>query len=199
MTQHDLFGDAPAPASQPTQQRQESSLARYSLFFAVRPGQADAARIGAQADALLASYGVAGYRVGPERLHITLDEIGPEFMEAACRAADSVSSPAIDVSFDTAMTFGSSGPFVLVGGKESRGLDGLRALRTVLGCALADRGMKLQRSYEPHMTLCYDSRTRIARTPIEAVAFRATEFALVKSHIGQSRHEVLRTWQLTPE
>lgn len=196
MTQQDLFSDAPAP--QPAQPRQESAPARYTLFFAVRPSEADAVRVAAQADALLLSHGIAGYRVGPERLHITLDEIAPEFLESACRAADSIRSPAFDVCFDTAMTFGSSGPFVLVGAKEAKGLDALRALRTVLGCALADRGLKIQRSYEPHMTLCYDSRNRIARTPIDPIVFRATEFALVKSHIGQSRHEVLRTWQLQP-
>jgi 2'-5' RNA ligase len=94
------------------------------------------------------------------------------------------------------MTFGAGGPFVLVGAKETDGLDDLRKLRTVLGCAMADRGFRPQRSFEPHMTLCYDSRNRVGRVEIEPVTFRATEFALVKSHLGQSRHEVLRTWAL---
>jgi len=192
VTQQDLFGDvSPSPQPGPP-----ASAQRYSWFFAVRPGEADAARIDTLADALLASHGVAGYRVGAARLHITLEEVAPELVDAACRAADTVRLPAFDVRFDTAMTFGSGGPFVLLGAKETDGLDALRELRTVLGCAMADRGFRPQRSFEPHMTLCYDSRSRVARVAIEPVTFRATEFALVKSHLGQSRHEVLRTWPL---
>jgi 2'-5' RNA ligase len=112
-------------------------------------------------------------------------------IDAACRAADTVSSSLLDIRFDAAMSF--SGPLVLVGGE---GTDGVRKLRTELGCALADHGFKPPRAYEPHMTVCYDAQSRLAKTPIEPIGFRAEEFALVKSHVGLSRHEILRTWQL---
>lgn len=135
----------------------------------------------------------------PGRLHITLDLVGHDaadtLVDEACRAADTVSFPAVVAHFDSAMTFSApNGPLVLLG---AEGLDDVRKLRTVLGCAMADRGFAVPRAYEPHMTLCYDSRHRLARTPIAPVEFRAAEFALVKSHIGLSRHEVLRTWRLT--
>lgn len=92
------------------------------------------------------------------------------------------------------MTFATpSGPFVLVGGE---GLGAVPRLRTELVMSMADRGFRPSRAYEPHMTLCHDSGHRIARTSIEPIGFEVSAFALVKSHVGLSRHEVLRTWSL---
>ena len=49
------------------------------------------------------------------------------------------------------------------------------------------------------MTLSYDPRHHVARTAVDPIGFRATEFALVRSHIGLSRHEVVRTWPLASQ
>jgi 2'-5' RNA ligase len=189
----DLFGglpSAPPPRERPAPAR--TAQAGPSWFFALRPAAEDAARIHASAGRLLAAHGIAGKRRAPELLHVSLDEVG-EYLEPACRAADTIRLPALEVRFDAAATFGGSGnPFVLVG---TQGLRAVHELRLALGCALADQGFKVPRAYEPHMTLCYEGQ-RVQRTPIEPIAFRATEFALVKSHVGFSRHEVLRTWPL---
>nr|WP_240147911.1 2'-5' RNA ligase family protein [Luteibacter yeojuensis] len=155
----------------------------------------DAHRIHALAGDLLASHGIPGKRHDPERLHITLDLVGHDVddtvVSAACYAADTISLPFFHIRFEAAMSF--TGPLVLVGGE---GTEPVRKLRTELGCALADRGFKPPRAYEPHMTLCYDAQRRLAKTPIEPIGFRAEEFVLIKSHVGFSRHEVLRTWRL---
>jgi 2'-5' RNA ligase len=197
VTQHDLFGEAQTPDAGHV--RKPPGQARHTWFFALRPSASDARRIHALAGDLLAYHGVPGKRLDSDRLHITLALVGHDVdasvVDAACRAADSVSLPGFDVRFDAAMTFSApAGPLVLLGGE---GLGEVRKLRTTLGCALADQGFKLPRAYEPHMTLCYDARHRLAKTPIEPIGFRAEEFALVKSHVGLSRHEVLRTWPLT--
>jgi 2'-5' RNA ligase len=147
---------------------------------------------------LPASHGISGKRIGPERLHVTLELVGHDVdaavVEAACEAAEKIHFPAFNVEFNAAITFSaSSGPFVLLG---TSGLDKVRELRVALACALADHGFSPPRTYEPHMTLGYDPRHRVARFAIEPIAFHASEFALIKSHIGQSRHEVLRTWIL---
>lgn len=76
------------------------------------------------------------------------------------------------------------------------GMAAVRRLRTELGCAMADHGFKPSRTYEPHMTLCYDAHNRAQPTHIDPVELHIAEFALIKSHIGLSRHEVLRTWPL---
>ena len=52
-------------------------------------------------------------------------------------------------------------------------------------------------NYEPHMTFCYDSHNRAQPTHIDPIELHIAEFALIKSHIGLSRHEVLRTWPLS--
>jgi 2''-5'' RNA ligase len=202
VTQQNLF-EQPAPPKPPRRKAQPSDgpqrvRAQHNWFFALRPSVEDAARIHAQTQGLLDGAGIRAKRIAPERLHITLefigDEVDDEILERAYRAADMIRFPPIDAQFDAALTFSrSSGPLVLVGGA---GLDAVRKLRSELACALADHGFKLPRNYEPHMTLCYDSRHRLRRTTIEPISFHTAEFALVKSHIGFSRHEVLRTWPL---
>jgi len=202
MNQQGLFGD-PSP-SVLSAQRPDTSAAQstHTWFFALRPAIEDALRIHAVATALLGETGVSGKRIDPDRLHVTLELVGHDVddatVDAACRAADTIRMPAIEARFDAIMTFSApSGPCVLLGGE---GLDDVRALRTDLAMAMADRGFSPSRAYEPHMTLGYDPRHRLPRTSIEPVRFAATEFALVKSYIGLSRHEVLRTWRLgSPE
>jgi 2'-5' RNA ligase len=196
--EQDLFGDVPAPAPRPSQPRKAAPQPLHTWFFAVRPRVEDAARIQTFAEDLLASRGITGKRVGAERLHITLELVGHDvdtsLVEAALRAGDSLHRSAINICFDAAMTFSApSGPFVLLG---DAGLDEVRELRTALAYAMADQGFTPVRSYEPHMTLGYDSRHRSQRFSIAPIGFRAAEISLVKSHIGFSRHEVLRTWSL---
>lgn len=198
MTQQNLFGEPPAQATNGQDARKLGQPLLHTWFFALRPAIEDARRIRTFAEKLLSSHGVSGKRIDPERLHITLELVGHDvddaLVDASCRAADAVSFPVMEARFEAAMTFaGPSGPLVLLGGK---GLDEVRGLRTALGCAMADRGFAPPRAYEPHMTLCYDEKHRLARTPIEPISFHVCDFALVKSHIGFSRHEVLRTWRL---
>jgi 2'-5' RNA ligase len=196
--EQDLFGDVPTPAPRVVPSRKPVSQPAHTWFFALRPSQEDALRLQTYAERFLLSHGVSGKRIGAERLHITLDLVGhdvePAIENVATRVGERVQCKAFDVLFDAAMTFSApSAPLVLLGGQ---GLDAVRALRTELACALADTGFAPPHSFEPHMTLCYDPRHRLARTPIAPLGFRATEFVLVKSHIGFSRHEVLRTWAL---
>lgn len=200
MAGQDLFGDLPAPRPARTAPRRTKvPQAAHAWFFALRPGREDASRIAARAGDLLARHGVSGQRLAPDRLHISLDAVGDdvdaEIVEAACRAADTVRFSAVDVRLDGIETYG--GPSLVLVGDE--GVAGVRALRLALGCALADQGFRPPTAYGPHMTLCYDPRPAPARTAIEPVVFRATEFALVRSHIGFARHEVVRTWPLASQ
>lgn len=198
MPEQDLFGEVPAPAPRPNRPRKTAVQPLHTWFFALRPSAADAARIATFAQELMAAHGVTGKPIDAERLHVTLELVGhdvePAQIERACEAADSVKRAPLDVRFDAAMTFAApSGPFVLLG---EGGLDAVRELRTALACAMADHGFVPGRSYEPHMTLGYDPRHRVARFSLAPTSFRAVEFCLIKSHIGFSRHEVLRRWQL---
>lgn len=204
MAEQDLFGDVPepVPAVRPRQPRSRVPSSKHNWFFALRPDAADAARIDALAHSLVTSLGLRPRsRIGPDRLHITLELVGHDInanvVDAACRAADILSLPPFVVRFEAAWTFPApNGPFVLLCPKGSDGLKGAHQLRTALGCAMADQGFRPGQSYEPHMTLCYDERHRVDLMGINPIDVRFTEFSLVKSHIGFSRHEVLQTWVL---
>ncbi len=201
MPEQDLFGEVPAPALPPRRPRTLGSPAQHTWFFALRPSAEDAARIEALGRQLMHDHSVSGTRLNAERLHITLELVGhdvdDDVVEAARAAADKVRFAPIEVRFDAAMTFAApSGPFVLLGEPGSGGMDGVRQLRTSLGCAMADQGFRPPKSYEPHMTLGYDPRHRVERRAIVPIGFQAVEFFLIKSHIGQSRHEVVRQWPL---
>jgi 2'-5' RNA ligase len=198
MAQQDLFSMAPVAATNTKGDDKPAARPQHTWFFALRPVREDAQRIHAEASRLLAAKGITGKRIDPERLHITLEWVGhdvsADVVDLACRAADTLALPPLEPCFDAAMSFSApSAPLVLVG---TQGLDAVRKLRAALVCAMADHGFAPPRAYEPHMTLCYDPRHRLARTAITPLSFRAEEFALVKSYIGFSRHEVLRTWRL---
>jgi 2'-5' RNA ligase len=104
--------------------------------------------------------------------------------------------PPISICLDAAMSYRGSDAFVLRDADGAAGVNGIRALRTALGCALADRGFRPSPKYDPHMTLSYDPRQRAEPVAVEPISFQVAEFALVKSHVGFTRHEVLRTWPL---
>lgn len=198
MPPRDLFGEIPEQAPRPRQRRVPAVSSAHTWFFALRPDATEATLIDAFAERLMASHGMSGKPIDPRRLHITLHCIGHDINEAvvaaACRAADTIRLSAFDVHFDTAMSFkGSSGPFVL---RSGAGREGVHRLHTVLGCALADQGFELSPGYTPHMTLCYDPQRHVASSAIEPIGFRASEFVLIKSHVGFSRHELMRRWGL---
>ena len=49
--------------------------------------------------------------------------------------------------------------------------------------------------FRPHMTLIWASR-RVDEYPIVPIRWTVREFVLVRSHVGQSRHEYIGRWPL---
>lgn len=200
MAQQDLFGGSSTPVQQPRKLGEEDARLHHTWFFGLRPTAEDALRLHVTADKLLTARCVTGKRIDADRLHITLALVGQgiddQVVAQACRAADNFTFAAVEARFDALMTFATpGGPVVLLG---AEGLDDVRKLRTGLCCAMADEGFSPHPGYEPHMTLCYDRRNRLTRTSIAPLGFRAQAFSLIKSYVGQSRHEVIRTWPLGP-
>lgn len=128
----DLFGGPPKLAAKPPRASKPATRSKFSWFFALRPNEADAQRIYQTAGALLASNGVTGSRITPDRLHITLEWIGDdltdEAVQRACDAADSIHHAPLQACFIAVKTFPApSGPCVLLG---AGGLDDVRKLRS---------------------------------------------------------------------
>lgn len=188
MSQSDLFDSNAEPGAPRSRQP-------YNWFFALRPSADDAQRIYDCTADLLRLNGFRGMRLAPERLHVSLVGLDPHLLkvqqEAAFLAADSVRFESFELLFDVAMSYTGSNAFVLAGGNHAAQV---RSLCAPLEKALRRYGFASLKVSRPHMTLCYDSQTKLMPVGIEPIGFRATGFALAKSQFGKSHHEVVRTW-----
>ncbi|CAM3663578.1 2'-5' RNA ligase family protein [Roseateles saccharophilus] len=178
----------------------------HKLFFALRPDAETAERIAGAVSAEHAARGLAP-RLRPSRIfHITLHYFGyfdgepdAQLVALASRAAAEVLRPAFDLGFDCFRSWGepaaSKHPFVLTGGQ---GLEPVRELRDALVARLVAHGLAAPaRDYEPHLTLRYDKRVAPA-WDVALPGWIASEFVLVKSPQGETRHEVIGRWPLQP-
>lgn len=179
-------------------------MAGHKLFFALRPDEATAGRI---AHCVAAEHEARGLpaRLRPSRIfHITLHYFGyfagepdAHVVELARQAASDVVRPAFDLGFDRFQSWGRPGsdrhPFVLTGGQ---GLEAVRELQEVLVDRLVAHGLaRPERDYEPHLTLRYDERPAPA-WGVDLPGWVASEFVLVKSPQGLTRHDVIGHWPL---
>jgi RNA 2',3'-cyclic 3'-phosphodiesterase len=186
--QFSLFDAEPPPADR--------------LFFGVYPDAATAGRIAEQARTLRSATGLKGQLLATDRFHITLHEIGlyaglPRgIVDKALEAGAKVAASPFEVSFDRVGSFNNRGnnPFVLQGGE---GLGDLIAFQRALGLAMAGAGLGRQvaRSFTPHVTLLYD-RLLVAEAGIPPIRWAVSEFVLIHSLVGQTRHIPLARWTL---
>ncbi|WP_250538151.1 MULTISPECIES: RNA 2',3'-cyclic phosphodiesterase [unclassified Caballeronia] len=173
-----------------------------SLFFALYPDAAAAARIAELAARLRIEHRLKARAIPADRLHVTLLYLGafagvPADVVAQARtAACRIASPPVELVLDRIGSFAgrrAKRPLVLSGDVA----EPLGALEHTLGTALEAAGIALKRHprFTPHVTLLYDEH-RIARQAVEPIAWTAHEFALVRSFIGRSQYEVLARWPL---
>jgi 2'-5' RNA ligase len=100
------------------------------------------------------------------------------------------------VTFDRAVTFAGRGrnrPFVL---RSKDGAARVEAFQRKLGAETTMCGLgRFAKPYSPHMTLLYDSAD-VTEHAIEPVTWTVTDFRLVHSLLGQTRHILLGDWRL---
>jgi RNA 2',3'-cyclic 3'-phosphodiesterase len=167
-----------------------------SLFFAIFPDEAARARISDIAQRLRQQHNLKSLAIPADRLHITLHHLGAfdglpaDVVQHACDAASAIKLPPVEVTLDRIESFSSrrpKRPIVLSGDITPS----LQALVQAID-------PEAHRPFKPHVTLLYDAQ-RIAREAVpEPVAWISREFALMRSHLGQSRHETLARWMLNP-
>ena len=172
------------------------------LFFAVFPDPATAAGVARQADHLRTTHQLSGRPLAAERFHITLHHLGDhagvrrDIVAMATQAAEAVTTPSFDVTFDRAASFRNGGvnPFVLQGGE---GLEALRVFQRELGLAMARAGLGrlVDKAFTPHLTMLYDRRL-VAEQPLEPVTWRVDGFSLIHSLLGRTEHVPLARWSL---
>ncbi len=173
------------------------------LFLGLFPDPATAARIESLGEDVCRRHGLRVPRHQVERLHVTLFHIGDwaglpaATVETAIDAAAALRTAPFDVRFDEVVTFSGNPqrrPLVL---KASAGNDALHAFREHLGRELLKVGLGrcVTRTFEPHVTLAYATQG-VAAEPVEPIVWRATEFVLIHSLLGQTRYIPLGHWPL---
>ncbi len=180
----------------------EPAVATDRLFFAIFPDAATRERIADQARTLRDVHGLNGRPLANDRFHVTLHHLGDhaglrrDIVTAASEAAETVATPAFQVTLDKAASFhnGGNNPFVLQGGE---GLGALKAFQRDLGLAMARAGLRrlVDKAFTPHVTLLYDKRL-VTEQPIEPVTWTVSEFVLIHSLLGQTQHVPLARWRL---
>jgi len=148
-------------------------------------------------------HGLHGRPLAADRFHVTLHHFGhyhgprPDIVEMAGEAAAKITTAPFQVAFDRALSFrrnSGAGPLVL----RARGrATALKKFQQELGGALMKTGLgrKVARQFTPHVTLLYD-RQAVAEHAVETVSWTVTEFVLIHSLIGQTKHVVLGRWPL---
>lgn len=184
--------------------RSEAVSVGHKLFFALRPDEATAERIARIVTAAHAARGLPARLRPPRIFHITLHYFGgfdgepdARVVAAARRAAAELARPAFDLGFDRFESWGAARaaqhPFVLTGGQS---LEAVRELRDALVERLVAHGLAApQRDCEPHLTLRYDKRPAPAWA-LDLPGWVASEFVLVQSPQGLTRHDVIGRWPL---
>ena len=149
--------------------------------------------------------GLHGKPLRTQHFHVTLCHLGDfngvpgDVVERASHVAASMRSTSFDVLFDYVMSFGRktdkpkpNHPFVLRG---DTGVAGLVAFRRDLMARLREAGLPTDPGFTPHVTLLYDDRI-VAPQPVAPVVWKADEFVLIHSLLGQTKHVHLSRWPL---
>jgi 2'-5' RNA ligase len=168
------------------------------LFFALLPDDEATRSIEQLAQNFRQAHGLTG---SLRPLHVTLCDLTvrtstQKTIDVASKAADAVTAAPFRIAFNRAARFGGGKgdrPFVLIG---DDGVTGAARFRQTLSLELrmADLG-KWTASFTPHLTLLYD-KTLPDDRDIAPIAWTAREFVLLRSVVGQTRHDVLGRWPL---
>jgi RNA 2',3'-cyclic 3'-phosphodiesterase len=177
---------------------------RDAVFFALKPSLDAAQQAKRLGRHLRNKFGLSGAPLMPRCFHVSLfglgcyGELADETITAACEAAASVTMKRFLIAFDYVESFGGNlkYPVVLTG---DEGVTGITMLRHELIAALRKIGLVGAREphFAPHMTLLYDPR-KVREQAVEEISWTASDFLLVRSLHGQSRHELLGRWPLRP-
>jgi 2'-5' RNA ligase len=176
---------------------------RHRLFFALMPDANVRVQIGRAVEHLRAQHHPAGRWIAPERYHLTLhflgdeSELRPELVDRAMSAGKKVRAPEINLRIDGATSFpGNKPPWVMCCLKDTASLHGLWR---DLAAALASEQVRSDcaREFIPHVTVLRDADKALAPYPIDPIAWKARDFALIHSQLGAvQRYTELARWPL---
>ncbi len=181
----------------------ESRAHTDRLFFCLFPPPAVCEAIAVETDGLRAEHSLGGPSIEASYLHLTLHHLGDhvdareDIVQAATGAASRIVLAPFELSLLSASSFAGregSNPCVLLGPEARQPVHLLwRELSNQL--MAAGLGRYLKREFVPHVTLRYD-KCMLPLQAIEPIHWTVHDFSLVRSLLGQGRHQVLGTWPL---
>ena len=174
-----------------------------NIFLAVLPNSAAIAAVSELGQKLTRVNGLEGNPIWPFRLHVTLFSVASGWdipqsdIDLAMRVAAGIRVAPFEIVFNVTQSFynpRNKRPFVLCSGND---LEALNGLRRVLAQDMKNAGFdgRIDPAFRPHMTLIWSSRL-VDENPIVPIRWTAREFVLIRSHVGESRHEHLGRWPL---
>ena len=178
-------------------------MPEHKVFLALQPDVAAAQQIAGLTAEARRSHGLSGKPISAERLHISLNFVG-DFRGPPPRAVIDKTKKVVGgltggrpflITLNRMESWnGDPHPLVLTG---EEGVIGVEELHADLHKALAAAGMAPRRPLQitPHITLLYDRREAPA-VFVEPVTWKAREFVLLDTVVGEGRHEVLGRWPL---
>jgi 2'-5' RNA ligase len=165
------------------------------LFFAIWPDASSRAQLEGLAARLQSRAG--GRAVPADKVHLTLaflGEVAPDRADDLVKAADKVREAPFDLVLDRVGAFRRA-RVTWVGSTNAP--PALIAVEGMLREALRARGFELEeRPFAPHVTLVRKAEKTLAPEPIEPIAWRVEEIALVSSEPGTGAYKTMATWPL---
>jgi 2'-5' RNA ligase len=170
------------------------ALLAHRYFFALLPDPVSRSRIRAWAERALGAEGLQA----ADRLHVTLaitaDFTTPQLplADALMRAGGRVRAAPFDLVLDRLSIGGRSAAL-----RPAHSQAPLRELQARIARAMMREGVAMRPDWKfsPHVTLAYHDSRPVTR-PVKDRGWPVSEFALIHSLVGLTRHEVLGRWRL---
>lgn len=176
----------------------DAALLGHRYFFALKPDAETARRTAIFAETELGAQGL----LAPDRLHVTLALTPDRTMEAADlvdalrRAGDAVRAAPFDLLLDR-LSIGSRTAALRPAGK----VPPLQALQAAIAQSMRKEGIAMRPDwhFSPHQTLRYRKSATTGTRAVTGFRWHVTDFVLVHSLIGLTRHETIGRWRLRAE
>jgi len=173
----------------------------FNLFFAALPPEWTCSTMETLGRTVQKAHGLRGRPVTGGRLHSTIAAVHDpcylphQVLERAKVVGARVRHPSFSIRFDWMGSFDvhrNRYPLVLRGGA---GLQSLIGFQQEIGMQMKRAGFDVASSYTPHVTLLWADRP-VADYPIAPIAWTVTDFVLVASEVGETRHIHVARWPL---
>lgn len=185
-----------------------SATPRYAFFLALKLDASLADRIPGIVEELGLKYDFSGKLRPAHVWHVTLQDLGEEdniseqVLEAVAAACEELAriAYAFKVTFssansDVVKTRPGEPQSLVLAGDQDQVLE-LQRFNRALGKRLKSHRVSAKQENRPHITLLYGSPD--LQEPIEPVSWTVSEFVLIRSHLGLTKHETLGRWTLRP-